>query len=63
MEYFFYANDNLIASTCPEWLQWKFDVLKGLFDRVYLQTNVKNKVVMVCQPCYIFNRHSNAKYR
>ena len=28
---FLYKNDGLIAPTQPDWLQWAFDILKGLF--------------------------------
>ena len=33
---FFYADDRLVASTDPGWLQTSFDKLTGLFDRVGL---------------------------
>ena len=35
----FYADDGMIASSDPRWLQWDFTVLVGLFDRVGLKTN------------------------
>ena len=28
----FYANDGMVASTDPRWLQWAFTILVGLFD-------------------------------
>ena len=28
----FYADDGMIASTDPRWLQWAFTILVGLFD-------------------------------
>ena len=35
----FYADDGMIASSNPQWLQWAFTQLVGLFDRVGLNTN------------------------
>ena len=32
----FYADNGLITSTQPERLQWAFDIISGLFDRVGL---------------------------
>ena len=34
----FYADDGMVASTDPHWLQWAFQVLIGLFDRMGLKT-------------------------
>ena len=48
---FFYADDGLVASTDPVWLQLAFDFLTGLFDRVGLRTNVCKTVGMVFRPC------------
>ena len=48
---FFYADDGMVASTNPGWLQTAFDTLTGLFDRVGLKTNVQKTVGMVCHPC------------
>ena len=47
----FYANDGMVASSDPGWLQGAFNVLVGLFDRVGLRTNVRKTVGMVCHPC------------
>ena len=33
----FYADNGMIASSDPRWLQWAFMILVGLFDRVGLQ--------------------------
>ena len=44
-----YADDKMVESTDPEWLQLKFNMLTGLFDRVGLQTNVRKTVGMVCR--------------
>ena len=35
----FYAEDGMLASSDPQWLQWAFTQLVGLFDRVGLNTN------------------------
>ena len=42
---FFYAEDGLIASTNPVWMQWGFNVLIDLFENVGIITNVSNMVV------------------
>ena len=47
----FYADDSMISSLDPVWLQGAFNALVGLFDRVGLQTNVGNTIGMVCHPC------------
>ena len=47
---FFYANDGMVASTDPGWLQSEFDRLTGLFEWVGLWTNVRKTVGMVCWP-------------
>ena len=38
-----YADDGMIASSNPRWLQWAFTQLVGLFDRVGLKTNCKKR--------------------
>ena len=45
----FYANNGVVASTDPGWLQLEFYLMTGLFDRVGLQTNVHKTVGMVFQ--------------
>ena len=47
----FYADDGMVASSDPRWLQGDFNTLVGLFDRVGLRTNVGKTVIMVCHPC------------
>ena len=47
----FYADDGMVASSDPFWLQGTFNALLGLFDRVGLGTNVGKTVGMVCHPC------------
>ena len=46
----FYADDGMVVSSDPAWLQGAFTALVGLFDRVGLQTNVGKTVSMVCHP-------------
>ena len=40
----FYADNGMVASSDPGWLQGAFNTLVGLFDRVGLQTNVGKTV-------------------
>ena len=47
----FYADDGMLASSDPQWLQWAFTQLVGLFDRVWLKTNCNKTVSMTCRPC------------
>ena len=47
----FYADDGMIASSDPQWLQWAFTQLVGLFDMVGLNTNTGKTVSMACRPC------------
>ena len=47
---FFYADDGVVESTDPEWLQLEFDMLTGIFDRVGLQKNVRKTVGIVYRP-------------
>ena len=49
---FFYADDGMVASKDPGWIQLEFDTLTGIFDRVGLQTNVRNTVGVVCRSCW-----------
>ena len=44
----FYADDGMLASCDPQWLQWAFTQLVGLFDRVGLNTNSGKTVSMTC---------------
>ena len=45
-----YADDGMVASSDPRWLQGAFNTLVGLFDKVGLRTNVWKTVGMVCRP-------------
>ena len=46
----FYANDGMVVSSDPAWLQGTFNALVAIFDRVGLLTNVGKAVSMVCHP-------------
>ena len=43
----FYADDGMVVSSDPAWLQGAFTALVGLFDRVGLLTNYRKTVSMV----------------
>ena len=58
----FYADDGMVASSDPCWLQGAFFTLVGLFYRVGLQTNVGKTVGMVCYPCQAAGNLSEAAY-
>ena len=47
----FYADDGMVASSDPCWIQWVFTTLVRLFDCVGLQINVGKTVSMNCRPC------------
>ena len=47
----FYANDGMVVSSDPAWLQGAFSALVAILDRVGLQTNVGKTVSMACHPC------------
>ena len=47
----FYADDGMVASSDPRWLQGDLNTLVGLFDRVGLWTNAGMTVNMVYSPC------------
>ena len=57
-----YADDGMVASSDPQWLQGSFNTLVGLFDRVGLQTNIGNTVGMFCHPCQAAGNLSKAAY-
>ena len=58
----FYADDGMVASSGPRWLQGAFNTLVGLFVRVLLQTNVGKTVGMVCCPFQAVGNLSEAAY-
>ena len=58
----FYADDGLVASSDPRWLQWAFNTLVGLFDHVGLHKNVVKTVSMTCRPCPTVGNQSEVAY-
>ena len=46
----FYADEGMVTSSDPRWIQWAFDTLVSIFERVGLRTNVGKIVSMVCRP-------------
>ena len=49
----FYANDGMVVSSDPAWLQGAFSALVAIFDRVGLRNNVRKTVIMDCHPCWV----------
>ena len=43
----YYADDGMVASSNPCWLQWAFNALVSVFEQVGLQTKVGKTVSMV----------------
>ena len=58
----FYAGDGILASTRATRIQWVFDVLPELFDRVGLRTNAGKTVSMTCPPFHKIEGHSTEAY-
>ena len=58
----FYSDDWLLSFPRLVRLKEALYVLKGMFDRVGIQTNVKKTVGMVCYPCYMTGGHSEDEY-
>ena len=59
----FYADDGMVATSDPRWLQGKFSTLVGLSDKVSLKNNVGKTLGMVCRPCQATGTQSEAVYR
>ena len=59
---FLYADDGMVVSSNPRWLQWAFNALVILFERVGLRTNVENTISMVCRPCQAAGTKSEVAY-
>ena len=59
----FYANDSMVTSLEPIWIQGAFITLVGLFDRVVLNTNVGKTVKIFCHPCQVSGMQVEAVYR
>ena len=49
----FYADDSMVVSSDPAWLQGAFTALVAIFDRVGLTTNVGKTFSMVCHSCQV----------
>ena len=58
----FYADDGMVALSDPHWLQWAFDALVNLFERLNLRTNVGKTVNMVSWSCQAAVTHLVAAY-
>ena len=57
-----YADDGMVASSDPRWLQGYFSTLVGLFDRVGLRINVRKTVGMVCCLCQAEDNQLEVEY-
>ena len=57
-----YADDGMVASSDPRWLQWAFNALVGLFERGGLCTYVGNTVIMTCRPFPAAGNQSEVAY-
>ena len=58
----FYADDGIVASSDPRWLQGVFNTMVGLFDSLDLHTNVGKTVSIVCHPFQAAGNLSEAAY-
>ena len=58
----FYADDGMVASSDPRWLQWAFNDLVGLFKHMGLRNNVGKTVSMICRPCPAAGNQSEEEY-
>ena len=59
----FYADDGMVASSEPVWMQKAFSTLLGLLDWVGLRKNVRKTVRMVCHLCQAVVTQSEAAYK
>ena len=50
---YFYADDWVVSSADPGWLQLAFNFLTGMFDMLVLQLNSCKTVGIVCWPCLV----------
>ena len=58
----FYADNGMVALSNPRWLQWAFNALVGLFERVGLRTNVGKTVSMKFILCPAAGNQSEVAY-
>ena len=56
------ADNGMVTSADPVWIQSAFDTLTGMFDRVGLQLNVCNTMGMVCRTCQEVGVRSDKAY-
>ena len=47
----FYADDGMVVSSDPAWLQGAFSAQVSIFNKVGLRNNVGKTVSMACHPC------------
>ena len=59
----FYADNGIVASLDPQWIQGEFSTLVGLVDRVGLRTNVGRTVGIVCCLYQAAGTRSEAAYK
>ena len=59
----FYEDNDLITSLNSEWIQWAFNVLTSLFERVGLLTNFGKKKSTILHSGYISGRQSYSAYK
>ena len=57
----FYADDGMVVSLDPAWIQGAFNALVAIFDRVGLLTNVGKTASMVCHPCRAVARNRTSE--
>ena len=48
----FYADEGMVVSSDPAWIQGAFSALLAIFDRVGILTNFGKMVSMVYHPCW-----------
>ena len=59
----FYADNRMVVSSDPAWLQGAFSALVAIFDRVGLRKNANKTVSMACHPCRAgFGNRTTAGY-
>ena len=53
----------MVALSDPRWLQWAFNALVCLFERVGLRTNVGKTVSMTCKRCPAVGNQLEVAYK
>ena len=59
----FYVDNRFLESLRPSQLQKSLDILTGLFDWVYLRTNIANTLGMLFQPLWSVRNQSEEAYK